>query len=79
MKTITYTETHCADCQFHKAILWKHVRVGKNTYHHYCQHPQSLTDSERSFLSNMSGRWIGEKDIVPDWCPLLPQNKEEGR
>lgn len=78
MKTYTYTETHCADCEYHKSVMVRHVRIGENEYAHYCQHPSSLTEFEATGTMDLRGRWIGSKDIVPDWCPLLPQNQGSG-
>lgn len=75
MRKITYTEMHCADCKFHKSKLFRHVRIGENTYQHFCQHP---TVGSESFLMGETGRYIGSKDIVPQWCPLLPQVTPQG-
>ena len=77
MKTYIYSETHCADCEFHKSVMWMHVRIGENKYNHYCQHPTMLTDFESTSVLELRGRWIGDEDIVPDWCPLLAQNQPD--
>lgn len=76
MRTITYTETHCADCEFHKSQM---VRSGRHPqYLHYCQHPKF--ENLRGFAGIIpAGELIGGRDIVPQWCPLTQADKEESR
>lgn len=63
----TANQETCFPCKWHRNHLYIASRTG-STYHRYCGHEANVT----SELPSMSkGRFIGETDIRPQWCPIL--------
>lgn len=68
---LTHSGLVCGLCEFHKQRLIVHRRIGENTYHHYCQHPDS------GQYQRQDGAFIGESDHTPKWCPILNDSEAQ--
>jgi hypothetical protein len=56
----------CDGCKFHKREMLKSGR--DPVYSHYCKNEEALCGLKTTF----GGRYIGDSDKVPSWCPVLP-------
>lgn len=63
------TKQVCSGCRFHKQYLKKFGR--HPVYKHFCRY------QEYDFTSR--GRYIGEYNDTPDWCPVKTGIKNDNQ
>ena len=65
-----WSEWSCGLCKWHRQTM---VHSGRHPlYHHYCSHPDVTHDGFElvsPFVAEHDGRFIGEGDRTPQWCP----------
>ena len=64
-----YKQNHCFDCEFRKGELF--CSGIHPIYKYWCFHPKTVAE-----WSIRKSRFIGDEDIVPEWCPILKGEKE---
>lgn len=65
--TWTHSRQSCMGCKWHEQAMMK---SGLHPiYNHYCEHPLSTGVSEKE--RGTKGKWIGQSDATPTWCPVL--------
>lgn len=62
----------CTGCKWHEWKLLKASRAGKSQYQSNCNHPSELM----SISGTRYGRFIGENQRTPTWCPVLTERKD---
>ena len=74
----THTVRSCGGCQHHKAIM---LHSGPHPlYWHYCKHPAVHEEFEEiGFKGKIMGKFIGETDTTPSWCPAAKAKAHCGR
>ena len=60
-------QSHCGECPFHLVIP-----MGKNSnqawQNHRCKNPNAVSSPNLGVA--LLGKFIGEEDFKPGWCPL---------
>ena len=65
---ISHQQEVCFPCKYFKRHLW--MSGLHPIYHSFCEHPTQRHDRPVSGLSPSDGRFIGEDETRPQWCPI---------
>lgn len=66
---------YCFGCKHHYR---KMIRSGRPAlYYYYCKHPSVLENHSDWYKEK--GRYIGQEDETPGWCPIINPAKDNDK
>ncbi len=81
--TVEAHQLRCSLCAHHDQLM---LHSGpRPVYHHYCEHPAAREATGVPTLDlvwpdvlGATGRFIGDRDRTPEWCPVRGTQQPEG-